>query len=117
MVYFASSLIARPNFDAKKGYLTFSLVDDCRIISRILIGIPRERVCLLHTLEIMKKNAKPAGFFQQKKNYSTFFLTDADDRGISLEFQVNDIVYYIINPAKKNRKPSFLTKRVLKFFF
>ena len=61
-------------FDAKKGYLTFSLVDDCRIISRILIGIPRERVCQLHTLEIMQKNAKPAGFFQQKKKLLNFLF-------------------------------------------
>ena len=35
---------------------------------------------------------------------------------LSQEFQGNDIVYYIINPAKKCNA-SFLTKRVLSLFF
>ena len=44
-------------FDAKKGYLTFSLVDDCRIISRILIGISRVKTSSI-TTEIMQKTQK-----------------------------------------------------------
>ena len=55
------------------------------------------------------------GFFNRKKSYSTFFLTDADDRGISQEFHGNDIVYYIINPAKKY-KASFFDKKGTQFF-
>ena len=55
-------------------------------------------------------------FSTEKKKLLNFFLTDADDRGISQEFQGNDIVYYIINPAKKNTKPAFFDKKGTQLF-